>query len=94
MKKGGFQILGHFWSAIFGFILFLQVFDISRVKKTLFFNNNGLVPEKKFIVFFMVRGGGHPVFPTYFIYDFVKPWGKRCFLKVVFSVTSEVKKTL
>ena len=25
---------------------------------------------------------GSPQFPTYFIYDFVKPWKKLCFLKV------------
>ena len=34
-KKGGVPILSHF-SAIFGFRKFLQVFDISRGKKTLF----------------------------------------------------------
>ena len=53
-KKGGVPILSHF-SAIFGFRKFLQVFDISRGKKTLFFKkcpNNGLVSEKKYIVFF------------------------------------------
>ena len=59
-KKGGVPILSHF-SAIFGFRKFLQVFDISRGKKTLFFKkcpNNGLVSEKKYIVFFFMVGGG------------------------------------
>ena len=58
-KKGGVPKLSHF-SAIFGFRKFLQVFDISRGKKTLFFKkcpNNGLVLEKKYIVFFFTVGG-------------------------------------
>ena len=42
-------------------IKFLQVFDISMGKKHFFFKkcpNNGLVSEKKYIVFFHSRGGG------------------------------------
>ena len=47
---GGGPILSHF-SPIFGFRKFLQVFDISRGEKTLFFKkcpNSGLVSEKKY----------------------------------------------
>ena len=56
-KKGGVPILSNFL-AIFEFRKFLQVFDISRGKKTLFFkkcSNNGLVSEKKlhFFIFFI-----------------------------------------
>ena len=56
---GGVQILSHFL-AIFGFWKFLQVFDISRGQKTLFFKkcpNNGLVSEKKYIEKFSILGG-------------------------------------
>ena len=58
-KRGGVPILSHF-SAIFGFRKFLQVFDISRGRKTLFFKKcpkNGLVSEKKNCFFFTVGGG-------------------------------------
>ena len=61
MKKvGGGPILSHF-SAILGLRKLLQVFDISRGKKTIFFKNcpnNGLLSKKKYIVFFFTVGGG------------------------------------
>ena len=59
-KSGGGPILSHF-PAIFGFWKFLQVFDISRGKKTFFFKkcpNNGLVSEKKYIIFSVTLGRG------------------------------------
>ena len=59
-KKGGVPILSNFLT-IFCFRKFLQVFDISRGKKTLFFKkcpNNGLVSEKNTLFFFHGRGGG------------------------------------
>ena len=60
---------------MFGFRKFLQVFDILRGKKKLFFKkcpNNGLVSEKKYIGFFCMEGGGADQsvknFPDFFFF--------------------------
>ena len=88
-KKGGVSYLAIFWS-ILGFWKFLQVFDISRGQKTLFFKkcpNSGLVSEKKYIVLFVTIGGVRPnvTFVTIFFFFFNEPfpyWGT--FWKKVF----------
>ena len=58
-KWGGVPILSHF-PAIFGFWKFLQVFDISRGQKTLFFKSAPIMVlfQKKIHYFFRYNSGG------------------------------------